>query len=68
MKNPFLLHRWKWCWTAGLLVALIQFPVKQMQNGERKTGNIFFNHENDLTKVNGNLYSMIDHYFRWKNL
>jgi chloride channel 2 len=35
LKNPLLLHRWKWCLIVSLFISIIQYPLRILHFPER---------------------------------
>ncbi len=42
LKQPFISHRWKWCFSVALVISLISYPVSFMRFGDKKIINDFF--------------------------
>jgi H+/Cl- antiporter ClcA len=44
LKNSFVMSRWKWCLSIGLIVGLVTYPIDFMRFGDKKILNTFFSH------------------------
>lgn len=55
LKTPFVMNRWKWCLSIGLVVGLITYPIPYMRYGDKKIMNTFFS-RHDLDQMKGKSY------------
>lgn len=63
LRMPFISHRWKWCLSVGLVIALLSYPVPFMHYGDKKFINMFFSELSFSKQKGGSMFTQPSELF-----